>query len=181
MNDIEVIKKVKNGDVGAFSFLVEKYHRRLLSFIHKLVKDDSIVEDIGQEIFLNTYKALQNFDEHAGVPFSAWLFIISRNRVLSELKKQGRWTMVGLDTLTDLADERLTGMELLAAKEKRQALQDCLSQLPEPYRNAIIKSLQGASVDEIARFEGISPGTVKSRIFRAKVKLKQLVREYFGG
>ena len=87
LNDIEVIKRIKSGEIDAFSLLVEKYHRRLLIFIHRLVGDKSIVEDVGQEVFLNVYKSLDNFDEQAGVPFSAWLFIAARNRALSELRK----------------------------------------------------------------------------------------------
>lgn len=181
MDDIEAITRVKNGDVEAFAILVEKYHRRLLAFIHRLVNDNSVVEDIGQEVFLNTYKSLHRFDEQAGVPFSAWLFIIARNRVLSELRKKGRRSMIGLEMLTDSPDERPTALEQMTNNEQLQALQDSLAQLPEPYRNTILKSLQGDSIAEIARLEGISTGTVKSRISRAKTKLKQLIQEYFGG
>lgn len=180
LNDIEVIRRVKSGEIEAFLHLVEKYHRRLLIFIHRLVNDKCIVEDIGQDVFLNVYKSLDNFDEKAGVPFSAWLFIAARNRALSELRKQRGIKKTGLDESIDPVDQRLTGIELLIDKEQRKVIEDCLEQLPKIYRNVIIKSLQGDSIKEIAQFEDITTGTVKSRLFRARGKLKFLVREYLG-
>lgn len=181
VKDIEVIKRIKNGDIEAFSFLVEKYHHRLLGFIYRLVGDHSIVEDLGQEVFLNVYKSLGNFDEQADVPFSAWLFIIARNRALSELRKQQGIIKTGLDESVSFFDPRLTGVDLLVDREQRQALQDSLEQLPEPYKNVIIRSLRGDSIKEIAKLENISPGTVKSRLFRARNKLKYLARNFFRG
>jgi RNA polymerase sigma-70 factor (ECF subfamily) len=86
VRDIDAISKIRAGDTEAFSALVEKYHRRLLNFIYTLTGDEAAVEDIGQEVFLSVYKSLDRFDEKRGVPFSAWLFIIARNRCISELR-----------------------------------------------------------------------------------------------
>jgi len=84
VDDIDIVKRVQAGDRNAFSLLVEKYHRPLLSFIYRLVGDDRSVEDIGQDVFLNVYKSISRFDLSEGVPFSAWLFIAARNRCISE-------------------------------------------------------------------------------------------------
>ena len=88
MEDPEIVQAVKDGDIEAFSLLVEKYHRRLLNFIYRLTSDAEIAEDIGQEVFLSVYKSLDGFDVKKGVPFSAWLFIAAKNRCMSELRSR---------------------------------------------------------------------------------------------
>ncbi len=105
VEDIEVVRRIKNGDIEAFSILVEKYHNHLLNFIYRLTGDVDIVEDIGQEVFLSVYKSLRNFDDNRGTPFSAWLFITSRNRCISEMRKKGNRKFIPLDEKT-LRDKR---------------------------------------------------------------------------
>ena len=70
---------------------------------------------------------------------------------------------------------------MLLEQERMAALAASLRQIPEPFRMTLLRSLKGESPDEIARAEGISTGTVKSRLFRAKERMRLLVREYFGG
>jgi len=76
----------KNSDVELYSLLVEKYHRRLLNFIYRLVSDERIVEDISQEVFISIYKSIMNYDLERGTPFSTCLFINGRNRCISKLR-----------------------------------------------------------------------------------------------
>ncbi len=181
MEDIDVVKQIKNGDTEAFSILVEKYHRHLLNFIFRLIEDEGLVEDIGQEIFLSVYKSLKDFDEKRGTPFSAWLFITARNHCISELRKRRGKKIVPIDATSDIRAKDKTAEETLIEKEKWQAVKASMEQLPEPYRSTILQSLNGDSLDEIAVRDGVSPGTVKSRLFRAREKMKLLVKEYFGG
>ena len=72
MDDIEAVKRVQAGDSESFSLLVGKYHRHLLNFIYRLVCDEKIVEDIGQEVFFSLYRSIKSFDTSRGIPFSAW-------------------------------------------------------------------------------------------------------------
>lgn len=181
MEDSEIIKRVKQGETEAFSLLVEKYHRRLLTFIFRLVADAESVEDIGQEVFLQAYKSLPAFDEDRGTPFSAWLFIIARNRCISEIRRrQGRMT-IPLDQEGGIPSRQPNQDEMLMEQERRQALKASLDQLPEPYRGTILRSLEGNAPEVIALADGLAVGTVKSRLFRARERLKTLMREYFGG
>lgn len=181
MEDMDVIRCVKNGDTETFSILVERYHRHLLNFIFRLVGDAGITEDIGQEVFLSVYKSLKDFDENRGTPFSAWLFITARNRCISELRKnKGGKTISWEDTGGFIVDKK-TGENILIEKERQQAVQASLAQLPEPYKKTILMSLRGDSVDEIAEIDNVPVGTVKSRLSRAKGKIIIFVREYFGG
>jgi RNA polymerase sigma-70 factor (ECF subfamily) len=181
MEDFEVIKRVKNGDIEAFSMLVEKYHKHLLNFIFNLVRDENIVEDIGQEVFLNIYKSLKDFDENRGTPFSAWLFTSARNRCISELRNRQSRERVSITDIINLRSKDRTAEETLMEKERWQAIRISLEQLPEPFRNSILMSLNGSSIEEMAKAGGISPGTAKSRLFRAREKMKSLVKEYYGG
>src|SRR5271157_4188729 len=90
LDDIEAVKRVQAGNSESFSFLVQKYHKHLLNFIYRLMGDERMVEDIGQEVFLSVYKSIRTFNTRRGVPFSAWLFITARNRCISELRKKNR-------------------------------------------------------------------------------------------
>jgi RNA polymerase sigma-70 factor (ECF subfamily) len=173
--DRKRIQRIKNGEIEEFSFLVEKYHHRLLSFIHRLVGDASIVEDLGQDVFLNIYKSLADFNEQGKVPFAAWLFIVARNRAISELRRRGRLNITAFDESNAVSDPAPYGVDVLIDRERRQALQDSLAQLPEIYQSVILKSLQGDSIREIAQLEYITQGTVKSRLFRARKQLKSLL------
>lgn len=181
MEDITVIEQIRNGDTEAFSILVEKYHRQLLNFIFRLVGDESIVEDLGQEVFLNVYKSLKDFDTNKGTPFSAWLFISARNRCISELRSRKGREKVSLEEVGGLICGEGNAEISLLEKEKRHAVLSSLVQLPERYKNVILGSLRGDSLEEIAACEGISTGTVKSRLFRAREKMKLFVRAYYGG
>ncbi|MDA8428696.1 MAG: sigma-70 family RNA polymerase sigma factor [Geobacteraceae bacterium] len=181
MNDIIVIERIRNGDVDAFAQLVRKYHKNLLAFIYRLMRDPHLSEDIGQEVFLEVYKSLPRFDPEMGAPFSAWLYISARNRCVSELRKRGRSESVPLEDYHMITDAADSAEEALINHEGRQVLADSLEQLPEPFRTTMFRSLQGASLNEIASQGGISMATVKSRLFRARERLKLLMKEYVGG
>lgn len=181
MEDYEVIRQVKGGNTDAFALLVEKYQGHLLNFIFRLVKDEAIVEDIGQEVFLSVYKSLDGFDEGRGTPFSAWLFITAKNRCISELRGRTGKVKVPLDDIPDLRAAGKNAEEILIDSQKQKALYASLTQLPEPYKGTILKSLAGKSLDEIASGEGISSGTVKSRLFRARKRMQLFISEYYGG
>jgi RNA polymerase sigma-70 factor (ECF subfamily) len=180
LEDSDIIRRVKNGNIEAFSVLVEKYHRNLLNFVFRLLRDDDIVEDVGQEVFLSVYKSLKDFDETRGTPFSAWLFITARNRCISELRKRNGKEKVPIENC-DLRSKERSPEDILIDNEAEKALNASLQQLPEPYRSTILDSIQGDSLDEIAIRENISLGTVKSRLFRARKRMKLLLGEYYGG
>jgi RNA polymerase sigma-70 factor, ECF subfamily len=180
VNDIDVVKRIQAGDSKSFSLLVEKYHKPLLNFIYRFVGDARIVEDIGQEVFLSVYKSMRDFDISMGTPFSAWLFITARNRCISELRKKHQ-TSVSIEDTMEIAIRDKSPEQAIIDKEHLDAIKSSLKQLPEPYRSAILHSLRGLSLKEIARREVISLGTAKSRIFRAREKMKAMLFTYFGG
>ncbi len=180
LDDIEVIKSVQSGDTESFALLVQKYHRQLLNFIYRLVGDEQVVEDLGQDVFLSIYKSVPNFDVRRGVPFSAWLFITARNRCITELRKKNR-SKVSIDEIADLKAQAKTPEQAASEEERLRAIDDALDQLPEPFKRTILQSIFGDSPAEIATRHQISPGTVKSRLSRARERLRILLHAQRGG
>jgi RNA polymerase sigma-70 factor, ECF subfamily len=179
VDDIAAVKRIQAGDSESFSFLVDKYHKPLLNFIYRLVGDQQIVEDIGQEVFLNVYKSIKVFDVGRGVPFSAWLFITARNRCISELRRKK--ATLSLEGMKDLSAPAKTPEQIASDKERMLAIHAALEQLQEPFKGTILQSLRGDLMAEIALSNRISPGTAKSRLFRAKEKMRLLLCEHLGG
>ncbi len=180
MDDIEIVERVQAGDTEAFSILVEKYHRHLLNFIYQLTGNEECVEDVGQEVFLSVYKSMRSFDLRRGVPFSAWLFITARHRCISEMRKKKYPTVAVEDVESILAHDR-TPERAVGEKERLAAIVNAIGQIPEPYRETLLRSLGGDSPEEIARRHRISRGTVKSRLSRARQKVLLLLHGNQGG
>jgi RNA polymerase sigma-70 factor, ECF subfamily len=179
-DDLDIIRSIQAGDSEPFALLVKKYHRNLLNFIYRLVGDERIVEDIGQEVFLSIYKSIGSFDAGRGIPFAAWLFITARNRCISELRRK-KPKILSLETTAGLWAKEKSPEQIAGEGERLLAIQAALELLPEPYKSTILQSLRGDSPEEIARNHRISRGTVKSRLSRAREKLRILLKEHWGG
>lgn len=181
MDESEIIRAVQAGDTRSYSLLVERYHRPLLSFIYKMAKDRQLTEDIGQEVFLRAYKKIGRFDYSRGVPFSAWLFAMARNKAISALRKKGRERPLPIDQVADsLTDGRNNPEEDMLDREKLSVVAASLRQVPEPFRKVLSMSLAGCSLEKIACQERVTIGTVKSRLFRARKRMRLLVGVCFG-
>lgn len=181
MHDEAIIRRIQSGDSEAYAGLVRRYHRDLLRFIHRLVRDAHLAEDIGQEVFMEAYKALPRFDTDRGTPFMAWLCILARNRAVSALRARGRMRLTPVEDIALLASTAPGVDAMLISREERQALAESLEKLEEPFRSTILLSLQGELVEDIALTCGVSPATVKTRLFRARQKLRRFVAVHFGG
>jgi RNA polymerase sigma-70 factor (ECF subfamily) len=168
--DLEVIRRILSGDTEAFRLLVVRYQRPLFGFIRNLVPGPD-GEDIAQDVFLAAFANLAFFDP-ARAGFSTWLFTIARNRCLAALKKR-RPVLCG--RLPERADNRSPEAEA-SAEEWFRRLDAALEQLPFEQRTTfVLAEMQGFAHEEIARIEGVSVGTVKSRLSRARDKLRSLL------
>jgi len=181
MDDQTIIRCIQNGEVEVFADLVRKYHRNLLAFIFRLVGDAGLAEDIGQEVFLKVYQELPRFEPERGVPFAAWLYIIARNQAISALRKRARARTLPEEHLQHLPAPGKSPEEALISREGLTALAASVADLPEPFRATILLSLQGSSLAEIAVRCGVGPATVKTRLFRARERIKLMLTENFGG
>jgi RNA polymerase sigma-70 factor (ECF subfamily) len=176
-DELDIIRAVQAGDSACYRLLVERYYRPLLAFIFKMVGDRQTTEDIGQDVFFNAYRKIQDFDVNRGDSFASWLFTIARNNCIGYFRRKGLEVSVDIDQLADLlADQRKSPEEELLARERMSVIDTLLRQVPEPFRQTITMSLAGCSSKKIAGTQRIPLGTVKSRLFRARELMSSAYR-----
>ncbi len=172
--DMTIINRVKGGDINSYEHLICKYQGPLFVMIVNMVKSPETAEDIAQDVFFTAYRHLETFDPDLG-RFSTWLFQIARNRCRNELKKKRE---KGLPDLENHPSGHDPGADLMK-KEMVKALDRALDQLPFKLKTVFILSeIQGLSLAEISEIEKRPVGTIKSRLSRAKEKLRTPMSAY---
>jgi RNA polymerase sigma-70 factor, ECF subfamily len=170
-DDLAVIRRVLDGDLEAFRVLVRKYEGPLHGFIGNLIADAHEAEDAAQESFLAAYRRLGSYDPDRGA-FSTWLLTIARNKCLNARRRR---RPVPLDGLPESAADRPPDRELAEAEWFR-LLDRALDGLPFEQKTVfVLAEIQGLPLEEVAGIEAVPLGTVKSRLSRAKEKLRSLL------
>jgi RNA polymerase sigma-70 factor (ECF subfamily) len=168
VDDLATIRRVVAGDRDAFRILVERYQRPLFVLIRNLLDNAHDTEDVAQEVFLAAYRGLRDFDPTRAA-FSTWLWTIARNKCLNVLGK--RRPVLVLELPEANAPSRPEAG--LAEAEFAEQLDVALAALPFEQKTVfVLAEIQELSNEEIARIEQIGIGTVKSRLSRAKEKLR---------
>ncbi|MHC4509783.1 MAG: sigma-70 family RNA polymerase sigma factor, partial [Planctomycetota bacterium] len=166
--EIGIIKAVLDGDTESFRLLVQRYEKPVTRMIGNLINDRHICEDIAQEVFLAAYRKLASFDP-ARSSFSTWLFTIARNRSINAMKKRRTPSVNRPPERMDLTDPA----DALDRDELFARLDAALNALGPGHRRALVLAeFENLSYEQIAQIEGVQIGTVKSRINRAKRKLR---------
>ncbi len=180
--DLDLIARARQGDLAAFNVLVERYQTGAYNLCLRLLGAPAPAEDAAQEAFISAYRSLDRF---RGGSFRAWLFRIASNACYDELRRRKARPATSLDRAGD-EDERpieppdtAPSMEERAANtELHRALEDALAQLPREQRLAVVLcDVQGFDYAEIAQTMRVSLGTVKSRISRARSRLRVILLE----
>lgn len=183
--DHPLVDQVLAGDREAFSSLVERHQKMILNFMYRMVGERAFAEDLTQEVFLKAYEALSRFRGEAA--FATWLYRIAHNHCLNALKRKGREIPVAAlatdppnrNPLTRSPDPAAPADELLAQRELHAVVQAKLAELtPEHRAVLVLRDIQGLSYDEIASALNLEGGTVRSRIHRARIELKEKIRSY---
>lgn len=173
--DLEIIRRVQNGDKNAFNLLVRKYQHKVASLVSRYVSSQGDVADVVQEAFIKAYRALANFRGDSA--FYTWLYRIAVNSAKNYLVSQGRKPPASdIDAedaeFYDNADalrENASPESLALSEEIKQTVFNTIESLPDDLRTAItLREIEGMSYDEIAEIMGCPVGTVRSRIFRAR-------------
>ncbi len=175
--ETEVIRRVLQGDIESFRLLVERYEGPIMRMVSNMTANRESSEDIAQEVFLAAYKKLSSFDP-ACSNFSTWLFTIARNKSINTLKKKRARSM---SELPERSNPRHAGDEL-AKEEFFGRLDSALEALPAAQRRAfVLAQFEQLPYAEIAQIEGARTGTIKSRISRAKKRLRSALKDFAGG
>lgn len=184
LEEKKLLERAKKGDVEAFESLVEVYQKKVYNIALRMIGNPHDAEELAQEVFIRVFKSLAGFKEQA--QFSTWIYRITINTCLDELRKRKNRRVVYLDQEIDtgeneikrqLEDDRPTPDVSAEKNELRKLVQDAIQKLPENHRIILIlRDLNGMSYDEIAKVLKSPEGTVKSRISRARQALKKLLK-----
>ena len=181
-----LIKRLRRRDERAFREMVLTYQQPVFNLIYRLLGNEQEAEDVAQEVFISVFKAIDGFRGDAKL--STWLYRIATNHCRNRFKYMRRRQYGQQRPFVDAAsgetasDIALQGKvdrpdEMFAGRELEHHLKIALGRLDEEHRVAIVlRDIQGLSYEEIATVTGVARGTVKSRLHRGRVALKDLLR-----
>lgn len=182
--DVELMLRVRDGDMDAFESLVVKHQHSVVGTVARMLGNPSDSEDIAQQVFLRVWKSAARYEPTA--KFTTWLMTITRNLVFNESRRRGRAKVVPLHDETDDGpvaqhadpDASTPSDELLDA-ELRDAVDTAIAELPEKHRLAIVlRRYENMAYEEIAKVLKTSVPAVKSILFRARADLKAKLQRY---
>ena len=181
--DLEMVRRARKGDQYAFDRLIHKYQARIFQFCFRMLDDRDEAEELTQDVFVNVYRNLKRFRQESR--FSTWLFQIAKNLTLNRikyLKRRHFFVAQSLDETkktsegefqVDLRDEDTDLEAAYEDRELQQLVQSKIALLRPEHRSALIlRDIEGLRYDEIATILKLAEGTVKSRIHRARLELK---------
>jgi len=188
--DRSLVDAAATGDRDAFDALVLRYQARVVNLARALTADDGEADDLAQETFIRVYKSIGRFRGQS--TFRTWLYRVAVNVINSHLKSRTRrWKWFGrsLDQrVADRGGERAAAQAVSPAPAvdedaaRRQLIDRALASLSPEMRTAVtLRDLHGFDYAEISMMLGIPIGTVESRIFRARQRLRPLLAELIEG
>ena len=177
--DRALVEEAKTGSADAFETLVRRYQTRIINYALAATADPAEAEDLAQDVFIRAYRGLSRFRGESS--FKTWIYTIATNVVRTHLERRGKrapvWGKPPSDNDTESSAFEVAGREDLEEDTmRRQAIDRALGELPEDLRMAVIlRDIQGLEYREIADITGVPLGTVESRLFRARRRLRPLL------
>jgi RNA polymerase sigma-70 factor (ECF subfamily) len=186
-DDMKLVHASKNGDVAAFEELVKRYDRKLLRIAHSVTHNREDSQDAVQEAFLKAYQHLADFREAS--QFSTWLIRITLNQSLMLLRKRNVTKEASLDEdfeaeedliPREIADWVPNPEQLYWGSELREILREALEELVPISRAVfVLRDIEGFSIEQTAVALNLSQSAVKSRLWRARLQLRNSLTKYF--
>ena len=179
MDDRLLVEQSAQNNTDAFRLLILHYQRMVFSYLGHFLLPVQVLEDLAQETFLRAYRNITDFDAEKGASFSTWLITIARNLAINEKAKMSRRKEPsgGLRDENHGRNEK-SPQEILEQRRLKSRIHDAISRLPEKFYTAVILSyFDELSLEEIAQIEDCPVGTVKSRVFRGKQILRQILEK----
>ncbi len=179
--------EAQKGDLEAFNRLVTLYQDRVFNTAYRIMGGFDEAEDAAQKTFISAYRSIKSF---RGGSFKAWLLRVAVNACYDDLRKTKRQPVVSIDDdsrkdYLDLADRGLpdpapTPQEISEMRELHRAVQHCLQDLSPDFRAvAVLADVDELDYEEISRITGNPLGTVKSRLARARQKLRGCLQDFW--
>lgn len=178
--DARLVERCRAGDQQACEELVRRYQDKVFALIYRITGDADRVEDIAQEVFLRAFRSLNKF--RGGSSLYTWLYRITVNTTLNAIRSLSRRQETSLDAFEGL--ERPSGSEANPVEEAAshrqlaRRVKEAIERLDEQYRAIVyLREVEGLSYEEIAEVVDLPVGTVKSRLFRARQNLKEILKD----
>jgi RNA polymerase sigma-70 factor, ECF subfamily len=186
MDETALIEQARQGDLDAFNRLILEYQDMAFNLAARMLSDEDAAADATQTAFISAYRSLDSF---RGGSFRAWVMRMVSNACLDELRRRKRRPQVSLEPVNDddeeiespvwLADDGPSPEDLMERAELDNALQSCLQGLPEEFRMVVLMvDIEGMDYQEVSVAVGKPLGTVKSRLARARLKMRDCLQQY---
>jgi RNA polymerase sigma-70 factor, ECF subfamily len=174
--DEALITMFQGGDRSIYRVLVDRHKDRVRNVVYSIFRDQDIVDDMAQEVFIKAYEALPNFRFESS--FYTWLYRITVNKARDEMRKRKVKRFFSLDLMTEQRENH-PALQTPAPHDMGVAdmVTAALDRLPEKFRMPVIlKDIEGLSYEEIAEALDCEVGTVKSRLSRARAMLRAILK-----
>jgi RNA polymerase sigma-70 factor, ECF subfamily len=176
--DAALVARLRAGDEDACREFVDAYRDRIITVVSRIAGTSADADDLAQEAFVKALRNIQRFEGSSAL--FTWVYRIAVNTARDFLASRRRRPAVPLEGEHGLiADPAAPGdgpVEALLRDERRRVVREALERLPEPFRTTLIlRDMEGNSYEQVADILGVSIGTVESRIFRARCKLRALL------
>ena len=186
MDEIALINAAQKGDLDSFNSLILHYQDSVFNTALRILGDEDLAQDAAQETFISAFRGISSF---RGGSFKAWLTRTVINACYDELRRQKRRPTTPLEPETRdgeemdspkwLADPNMTPAEKSEADELEHAIQHCLETLPTNFRTVVVLAdIQGLDYSEVAAAARVPLGTIKSRLARARLRLRECLRGF---
>jgi len=186
-SDAAVMLRVAAGDEASFNYLVQKYHRPMIHFLFRMVRNQAVAEELAQEVFLRVYRARDSY--RAEARFTTWLYRIATNLAVNharDTRHERAAQTVYLDApdeetgaTPDLADDDPTVEQQMLRQERMAAIRSHVMALPERQRMAVLMhKYQGLDYRQIGEVLKLSESATKSLLFRAYQTLREKLKDF---
>jgi RNA polymerase sigma-70 factor (ECF subfamily) len=179
-DDQALIARAQEGDSYSFDHLVKKYQKKIYTLAYRMVKNHDAADDVAQDTFINAYSSINSFK--LGYSFYTWLYRICMNLSINYLKRQ-KFVLLESQFEEEFSPlEKETANEdpltFLVHKEQERKIEQAIDSLPPKYKAVfVLKVYEDLSYEQIAQTLKISLGTVMSRLFRARERLQEVLKD----